>query len=335
MLTDLGLVSPDDIPPTADALLDALAGPTWLRRAGRDRTRTRAVSTLLHGNEPSGLRALHALLRRDRPPAVDLVAIIGAVEAARAEPRHSHRVAPRPGARDLNRCFRAPFDGPDGAVAGLLLDRLGGARPEALVDLHNNTGHNPAYAIGSGEDRPRRALASLFTPLYVFSPLRLGSLAEAFDDALPAITVECGRAGDPAADAYATAALARYADIDALPVDPGPLTIFRDPVRVTLRPGVSIAFAERPDPVADVTLTGDVDRHNFSTLPAGEELGWVRDGARLPLQAVDGDGRDRAPEHLVVDGGRLRARVDFVPIMMTTSPRAALADCLFYIVRPT
>jgi hypothetical protein len=335
-LTDLGIVTPDDIPATADGLLDALAGPTWLRRAGRDRTRARAVSALLHGNEPSGLRAVHALLRRARPPAVDVVCFIGAVEAARAAPRLSHRTAPRPGARDLNRCFRPPFDGPDGAMAELLLDRLRAARVEALVDLHNNTGHNPAYAIGAGEDRPRRALASLFTPLYVSSPLRLGSLAEAFDDALPAITLECGRAGDPAADAFAAAALARYADSEALPVDPGPLTLFRDPVRVTVRPGVTLAFAERPHPTADVTLTDDVDRHNFATLPAGEELGWVRDGARepLPFLAIDGDGRDRAPDHLVVDGDRLRARADFVPIMMTTSPAAALADCLFYVVRP-
>jgi hypothetical protein len=145
---------------------------------------------------------------------------------------------------------------------------------------------------------------------------------------LPAITVECGRAGDPAADAFAVAALARYADVERLPRDPGPLTTFRDPVRVTLRPGVSIAFADAPNPVADVTLTDDVDRHNFATLPAGEEIGWVRDGTRLPFEALDNEGRNRAPD-------RLRARTAFIPIMMTTSPAAALADCLFYIVRPT
>jgi hypothetical protein len=152
---------------------------------------------------------------------------------------------------------------------------------------------------------------------------------------LPAITVECGRAGDPAADAFAVAALARYADVERLPRDPGPLTTFRDPVRVTLRPGVSIAFADAPNPVADVTLTDDVDRHNFATLPAGEEIGWVRDGTRLPFEALDNEGRDRAPDHLVVVGNSLRARTAFIPIMMTTSPAAALADCLVYIVRPT
>jgi hypothetical protein len=86
-IADLGTLTPADIPPTPDELLDALAGPTWVRRAGRDRTRTRAVSSLLHGNEPSGFRAVHALLRRPQPPAVDIVCFIGGVEAARAAPR--------------------------------------------------------------------------------------------------------------------------------------------------------------------------------------------------------------------------------------------------------
>ena len=39
--------------------LDRLQKPTVVRVAGRDPSRTRAMATLLHGNEPSGLFALH------------------------------------------------------------------------------------------------------------------------------------------------------------------------------------------------------------------------------------------------------------------------------------
>ena len=50
-----------DVPSDEANLLAWLGGPALLRIAGRDRSRSRAVSALLHGNEPSGLRAVHAL----------------------------------------------------------------------------------------------------------------------------------------------------------------------------------------------------------------------------------------------------------------------------------
>ncbi len=47
-----------------------------------------------------------------------------------------------PGARDLNRCFVPPWSGPEGELAAEALRLLREAGCEALVDLHNNTGHN-------------------------------------------------------------------------------------------------------------------------------------------------------------------------------------------------
>ena len=42
-----------------EEFLRALGGPACLFLRGQDRSRTRALVTLLHGNEPSGAIALH------------------------------------------------------------------------------------------------------------------------------------------------------------------------------------------------------------------------------------------------------------------------------------
>ena len=106
---------PEPWPRGLDAFLQELGGPAWIRVPGRDASRTRVVSTLLHGNEPSGVRAIHAWLRSGARPAVDTAFFVGPVEAARVPPGFAHRT--RFGHRDLNRCFLPPFPGSEGELA--------------------------------------------------------------------------------------------------------------------------------------------------------------------------------------------------------------------------
>jgi len=332
MLTIWDAPAPDAIAAGAEAFLAELPGSTVIRVPGRDPTRARAVVTLLHGNEPSGFRAVHGWLRRGLVPAVDAVIVLAAVAAARVPPGFAHRMLP--GGRDLNRCFRPPFAGVEGAWAAEVLRVLRAARPEALVDLHNNTGHNPAYGVGTRVDDVRLGLTALFARRFVHSTIALGALAEVTADELNAVTIECGRAGDRVADEIAAAGLARFLGADALPLDgpPADMTILADPIRVAVRPGTRIAFGELPDRVVDLTLRGDVDRHNFEALLPGVPVGWLRAGADWPLVAAGADGEDVSRDYFVVRDGLLTTRRAMVPIMMTTNVTAALEDCLFYMV---
>jgi hypothetical protein len=324
----------DEIAATPEAFLAALPGPTLLRVPGRDPTRTRAVVTLLHGNEPSGLRAVHAWLRSGERPAVDVVCWLGGVEAARLPPGFAHRMVP--GGRDLNRCFRPPFVGEEGALAEEALGLLRATRPEALVDLHNNTGHNPPYGVGTRVDAVRLGLTGLFARRFVHSTIQLGALTEVMADELRAVTIECGRAGDPAADVAARAGLTRFLETERLPlaIPPPGMTVLGEPVRVCVRPGVRIAFSEVPCAGVDLTLRGDIDRHNFEALLPGVPVGWLGDGADWPLVATGADGEDVSHDYFVLRDRLLETRRAMVPIMMTTDVAAALGDCLFYMVHP-
>ena len=162
---------------------------------------------------------------------------------------------------------------------------------------------------------------------------------EAFDELAPTVTVECGRGGDPAADATAAAGLARFLRLDHFDpvfVPAEPMTILTDPVRVRARPGVMLAFADDDRPArtgaVDLVLDREIDRHNFQTLAEGTLLGWLRAGAAWPLVANDEGGQDISRDLFHTVGGELRTRASLVPIMMTTDPKAALGDCLFYAV---
>ncbi len=322
------------LPETAADWLRSLGGPTLLRVPGRDPTRRRAVTTLLHGNEPSGTYAVHAWLRGGAKPAVDTLIFLGAVEAALHEPMFSNRFLA--GARDLNRCFRPPFSGPEGELAREILQALEAAAPEALVDVHNNTGHNPPYGVGPRAGDRELDLVGLFGRRYVHSDLRLGAIIEATQDHFPSVTVECGRAGDPAADAVALAGLERFLGSERLGgerLEGAPFELLTDPVRVCVAPGTRLSFGDGVDPRADLTVSADVDRHNFESLPVGTPMGWVAGDGPWPLQALDAEGRELSRELFVKRDGRLETRRPIVPIMMTTNPGVALADCLFYVVR--
>lgn len=99
---------PKDIGGSAVEFLHALPGPTHIHITGEDSSRSRAVVTLLHGNEPSGLHAIYEILKRDIQATVDIHYFILNVDAARQAPGFIYRMLPQH--KDLNRCFRPPYD---------------------------------------------------------------------------------------------------------------------------------------------------------------------------------------------------------------------------------
>ena len=333
---------PDPLAVPADAVawLRELGGPTAIRVPGRDPSRLRVAVTLLHGNEPSGVRAVHAWLRSDAVPATDTVLVLGAVDAALAEPVLTTRQLP--GAPDLNRVFAFPDRATaHGRFALALLELVADPRTEALVDLHNNSGRNPAYGVIQRADPAESVLVGLFADTAVVYDLRLGALLELTADRLPSAVIECGLAGDPAADAVAHHGLQRFlGEDDLFDRPPPPLRVLGDPVRVEVTAGVAVAFAagaagglagEGP---AQLLLDSAIDRLNFAAVPAGTVLGSVAAGAPWPLVARGADGRDRSRELFVVQGNRLVTLRELTPIMMTTSPAIAHSDCVFYATSP-
>jgi hypothetical protein len=111
--------------------------------------------------------------------------------------------------------------------------------------------------------------------------------------------------------------------------------VFIDPMRVTLRPGSTVAFSATAQRGCDLTMDSDVDRHNFTCLAPGAHIGWVGRDAPLPLEVRDASGRDVTRTLFDARDGAIVTLQPIIPIMMTTNPVVAAADCLFYVVRDT
>jgi succinylglutamate desuccinylase/aspartoacylase family protein len=321
-----------DIGETPEEFLRILRRPTWIRVAGRDRRRTRALTTLLHGNEPSGTRALHRFLKENHEPATNVVALVASVGAALEPPGFVHRTCP--GRRDLNRCFSAPYPDAEGELARAIVQELRAARPEALVDLHNTSGSGPAYGVATRLDPVRLSVAARFTDRFVLTDIRLGALMEATEDDFPTVTIECGGARSAAADLIAFEGLSRYFCDDELlePADAArPMTVVEHPVRIRLASGASLAYADSPVAGRGLTLRKDIDRFNTIALPASVPIGWTQ--ALDVLVALDSRGIERRHEMFAVRGGRLHATEPLQLFMATTNERIAADDCLFYAIR--
>ena len=321
------------MPSEAERFLRQLGGPTLIRQPGIDSSRTRIVSTLLHANEPSGLVAIQRWLRGGRVPATNALFFIAAVDAALAGRGFQHRFLP--GRADMNRCWLPPFAGEEAETAHEALALMRQANAECLVDIHNNTGHNPPYGVGPLPGAAELNLVALWGDRFIHSTLQLGTLVEATRDDFPSVTIECGRSFDPAADDVAHAGLMRL--LEAPEIDfrrsVSGIRVLTDPVRVSVRAGVELAFGDGPAPDAELTITLDIDRHNFEQMAPGTPIGWLKNGASWPLEALGEQGRDVSSDYFEVQRDTLVARRPLIPVMMTTNRENALADCLFYIVQ--
>jgi len=318
---------------SVEAFLRWLDGPACLYLTGADDRRCRAFVTLLHGNEPSGAMALWRWLRQGERPAVSLVCIVASVTAALTEPHFSHRMLPR--ARDLNRCFRAPFDDAQGRLAEEILALLRLHRPEAVVDMHNTSGSGPSFAVCTFPDRQHDALAALFTRRLIISHLDLGALMELSDQRCPTVTIEVGGRLDDAAHRCAWEGLCRYAgadDIFSAGARERGLERLTDPVRLELRAGISLTYAHRPCAGHDITLRPDIEQHNFGSVGPEVVLGWTGGIPGRLFRAVDAAGACAVDRLVRIEAGELRPARPLKLFMITTNAAIAESDCLFYAV---
>jgi hypothetical protein len=322
---------PARIPADFLAFLRKLGGPTLIVLDGEERERTRAMATLLHGNEPSGARAIHQWLLGGRRPRTKLLCLVASVHTALHEEALRHRSMP--GQRDQNRCFRPPFDDAPGHIAGHFLELLQQHRPECLLDLHNTSGVGPAFGVVPHEDLAHEAIVSRFCSHLIVTDLRLGSLMEISGSPCPAVTVECGGARDPVADRIAREGLERYLlDEDVMGTLAGErrLDVYHHPVRLELEPGASIAYCDEPLPGMDSHRgagAGALQLRRRRPRYAHRLAGGARHRGAARAQRR---GEDVLAQYFTARDGRLYPSQKLRLFMVTTNPQIALSDCLLY-----
>ena len=327
----------DDLDRFPDTLLDVpaaelwrhLRGPSLFRIPGRQASPL-FVSVLLHGNEDTGWRAVQAVLRQQRSATLHrpLLLFVGNIEAAR------RGVRTLPDQEDYNRAWPGT-PRPDTLTAHMLrhvVEIVRREKPFASIDVHNNSGNNPHYACVNSFDEAHLHLARLFGRTIVYFEQPVGVQSAALAKICPAVTVECGRAGDEAGVAHvaeliaSALALARFPDH---PVPDGDLDLMRTFAIVKVPPGADFSY-DGAD--ADFRLRSDLDRLNFCELDPGTLFGTLGNGRHRHLDVtLVGDGASNT-RYFEYGGGEIRLSQRAIPAMLTLDPNAVRLDCLGYLM---
>ncbi len=319
------------LPETPEQWLMSLQQPTVVEVSGKEMSRWRVVSVLIHGNEPSGFFAAYEFLRQKTIPQTNLAIVISSVRAARHEPLFTHRAIP--GEFDLNRRFGI-VECRDRVteLAHHIVEYVRALCPELVVDLHNTSGQAPPFAVSISDHSSVRKMASLFCCTMVVTQLIVGSLMEQNFNC-PIVTIECGGAGSDSSHALALEGLRRFAVLDSInELNDETVEVYMHPVRVKALPGLSLSYGGTVDPDADITLSQTIEQLNYGITPAGKPLGWLSRPLEQSLTAINDYGEDLIETLFENRQGRLIARQNLKLFMATGRGDIALSDCLFYVV---
>ncbi len=333
MSQDIPLGCYDALPPgllerEASALHEVLPGPSLIHLPGQ-RPGALFVSVLLHGNETTGWEAVRRLLAEQdgQPLPRPLILFIGNVRAA-AEGRRC-----LPDQQDYNRIWRGDGDTPEHRLARRVLAALDRHALFAAVDVHNNTGKNPHYACVNRLEHRFLHLARLFsrTVVYFIKPDSVLSLAMAAR--CPAITIECGQPGQARGTDHVHEFLAACLHLDHFPEHPlshRDVDLFHTVATVKIPPDLRFGFGDVEN--ADLCLLPDIDRFNFTELPAGTAFGRIlREGVQ-PFEVTDEAGREAFARFFDINAGWIQTRTPVMPSMLTLDREVIRQDCLCYLM---
>lgn len=309
----------------AERLHEVLSGPTLLQLAGQ-RTPPLFISVLLHGNENTGWDAMRAILKKYDTLPRSVCLFIGNVAAARHRQRHLPQQA------DYNRIWKADGDLPEHATARELLTWLQQQELFAAIDIHNNTGTNPHYACVNRMQNTNLHLATLFSRTVVFFLKPDTVLSLAMSRLCPAVTVECGKPDDPYGVTHviefveAAIHLSEFPEHDVARHD---VDLFHTVAVVKIPEHLSIGI---DDSEADIDLIAEIDRLNFSELPAGTRLGYYRQADNVTLLAWDEQGNEVSGRFFELRDGAIYTRIPVMPSMLTLNTDIIRQDCLCYLM---
>lgn len=325
-----------DIPEAPLDFLAQLNGLCVFDIKGEDTTRTRVVTTLIHGNEPSGFIAIHQWLLEKTKPIVNMRFIICNTEAAKLLPQLSHRYLHA--GQDLNRFFTTFSSLEINEDNQSIIQRAKNIKkavlqvtPEAIIDLHNTSGLSPSFGVAIDQNDQTLDLISLFTNKVILTGLRVGAIMEEQFQA-PIVTIECGGATQIKSHQLAYAGLIKFTtEMNIFDRHASQVEIHRHPCRVELKPKVTMSFGDDCIPSTDLTIRIDTEQLNDRLTPQGETIGWYKGKEQLPLTVKNEQGVEQVNAMFCLQGNRIITNQAIQVFMATTNIDIATNDCLFYV----
>jgi hypothetical protein len=236
-----------------------------------------------------------------------------------------------PGRADYNRIWGFG-DTPEHRMTHQVCTDLAERGVFAAIDIHNNTGRNPHYALICNLDDHHCQLATLFGRTVVYARKPDTTCTWAMSALCPAVTLECGLPGEQAGIEHAAEfidACLRLSDLPGTPVAPQDIDLFHTVAIVKIPPSYSFSFDGEP---ADVHFDKALISMNFKEVPAGTLFCRITGGSYAEIEAWDEHGRNRADKYFLHDGNQYLIRSEIMPAMLTSNPDIIRIDCLCYLM---
>lgn len=300
------------------------------------------VSTLLHGNETTGIDALQNLLREyaDKPLPRALLIFIGNTAAA-AQGRRLLTGQP-----DFNRIWPdaqgQPAPGIDtdaAALAQAVMRTVLADKPCVALDLHNTSGRNPPHACINVMRGDCIELAGHFAQRVLYFTRPKGVLSMALAPYCTAVTVESGAVDRPQHSELTQHYLKYVLEHGAPDTEGGgtqappqtDVALYRSVARVEVADGQPFGMgADGPG----LRFVDGIDGYNWREIPAGTLLASLKNTPAASLvgvlQARSPEGEDRVDEYLCLQAGRITTRRPLTPAMLSTDIDIIQQDCLCY-----
>ncbi len=313
----------------ATDLFANLPSPTLIHLNGR-RKEPLFVSILLHGNETTGLLAIQKILKKylDTELPRSLSLFLGNLEAARSQVRRL------PGQVDYNRVWPgtevAPC--PESGVMDSIVDIMRKRHVFASLDLHNNTGLNPHYACLNVLENKHLQLATLFGRTVVYFIRPTGTQGAAMASICPAVTLECGKPGEPHGVDHAAEFLDACLHLFTLPETPvadHDIDLFHTVAQVKIPRDLDFSFDSN---TADLNFVSNLERLNFQEIPQGTVFAHCATQKAIKLEVTDEHGDDVADNYFVCSHDKLKLRREVMPSMLTLDKQVIRQDCLCYLM---
>jgi len=307
----------------AEDLHDILQAPTLFHLEGI-KPQPLFISTLLHGDETTGLYAMQRLLKKhqDKPLPRAISLFVGNIAAAKENQRRLETQD------DYNRIWPGSHhsDSAEKDMMQIVTNIMKKKKPFASIDIHNNTGKNPHYGCINILNPHGLVLASEFSDIAVYFTDPKGVQSFAFSDFCPSIVLECGQASDRSGEDHALAYLENILQIDNLSSqNSNNLTLYHTVARVLIPKTVTIG-----DSSCDISLNTQLEDKNFHQIQPGTEFASIN-STKEKLVIVSSESHEYiTDEYMEIKDGKFLFKKPITLSMFTTSERAIRQDCVCY-----
>lgn len=303
-------------------------GPLLIHLPGKSE-QTLVISTLLHGNETSGLVAIQKLIgeyqKSGREFEKSLSILIGNPEAAQSGVRHlDHQM-------DFNRIWGLG-DRPEHRFSAQVIQELKSRPIFAAVDIHNTTGKNPHYACLNRIDRRFIHLAKAFSKQIVYFQNPKEVFSNAFSRYAPSVTLEGGTPGEPEGIEHIFSFLKNLVGLEQLsdePISGDGVELYHSVAKIKTDPKARVEFGNQLGSDFDVCFIKNIDSYNFKPLPSGSIIGW-RSSPEFDLDVENEFLQSIGHTYFDYHGQEIRLKRDVVPSLLTVVPEIVHQDCLGY-----